>query len=105
MIMPKIGKNIYKRKDGRWEGRYIKDRDDSGKIIYGSVYGKTCSEVKLRLSSYGTEKPTFATNHAVTNKNSITFAEIAIKSVPFLPLAYVRNPCQGKFPFFIPPVI
>ena len=24
--MPKQGKNIYLRKDGRWEGRYIKDR-------------------------------------------------------------------------------
>jgi len=49
--MPKIGKNIYKRKDGRWEGRYIKDRNLNGKIIYGSVYGKTCSEVKKKLAS------------------------------------------------------
>ena len=24
--MPKRGENIYKRKDGRWEGRYIRGR-------------------------------------------------------------------------------
>ena len=24
--MPRTGENIYKRKDGRWEGRYIKER-------------------------------------------------------------------------------
>lgn len=25
--MPRRGENIYKRKDGRWEGRYIKQYD------------------------------------------------------------------------------
>lgn len=42
--MAKKGKNIYKRKDGRWEGRYIKGYDLSGKIRYGYVYGKTFRE-------------------------------------------------------------
>lgn len=26
-LMPRKGENIYKRKDGRWEGRYVKGRD------------------------------------------------------------------------------
>ena len=47
--MPKKGENIYKRKDGRWEGRYIKSRSNSGKIIYGYVYAKTYREVKTKL--------------------------------------------------------
>lgn len=47
--MPKKGENIYKRKDGRWEGRYIKSRSDTGKIIYGYVYGKSYREVKTKL--------------------------------------------------------
>lgn len=47
--MAKKGENIYKRKDGRWEGRYIKKREKSGKIIYGSIYGKKYSEVKNKL--------------------------------------------------------
>ena len=47
--MPRKGSNIYKRKDGRWEGRYSKGRDSSGKIVYGYVYAKTCAELKKRL--------------------------------------------------------
>lgn len=37
--MPRRGENIYKRRDGRWEGRYIADRKPDGKAIYHSVYG------------------------------------------------------------------
>lgn len=47
--MPKKGENIYKRKDGRWEGRYIWMYDKNGKAKYGYVYGKTYSDVKQRL--------------------------------------------------------
>lgn len=47
--MPRKGENIYKRKDGRWEGRYIKTRSSSGKAIYGYVYAKTYREVKAKI--------------------------------------------------------
>lgn len=46
--MSKKGENIYKRKDGRWEGRYIKDRTSSGKAVYGYVYARTYHEVKSK---------------------------------------------------------
>ena len=46
--MPRRGENIYKRKDGRWEGRYIKGHS-CGKAKYGYVYAKTYSEVKQKL--------------------------------------------------------
>ena len=46
--MPKHGESIWKRKDGRWEARYIRDRDATGKALYSSVYGKTYSEVKKK---------------------------------------------------------
>ncbi len=46
--MPKHGESTWKRKDGRWEARYIRDRDATGKAQYSSVYGKTYSEVKKR---------------------------------------------------------
>lgn len=49
--MPKTGSNIYKRKDGRWEGRYPKGRKANGRIVYGYVFAKTCGEVKKQLSS------------------------------------------------------
>ncbi len=47
--MSKKGENIYLRKDGRWEGRYIKDRKPNGKPVFGSIYGRQYSEVKKRL--------------------------------------------------------
>lgn len=47
--MPRRGENIYKRKDGRWEGRYVKGRNGK-KAIYGYVYSKSYSEVKKQLT-------------------------------------------------------
>lgn len=47
--MARRGENIRKRSDGRWEGRYIKAHDITGKAIYGSVYAKTYVEVKRKL--------------------------------------------------------
>lgn len=45
----KKGENIFKRKDGRWEGRYIKGYELSGKIRYGFCYGKTYKEAKAKV--------------------------------------------------------
>ena len=36
---------VYKRKDKRWEARYIKGYLEDGKPLWGAVYGKSCSEV------------------------------------------------------------
>lgn len=47
--MPKKGENIFKRKDGRWEARYIKGYDLSGKVKYGFCYGKTYKEAKEKV--------------------------------------------------------
>ncbi|WHH57934.1 site-specific integrase [Petroclostridium sp. X23] len=55
--MSKRGENIYKRKDGRWEGRILKP---DGKYIY--LYGKSYREVR--------EKKKNTTNHEVAAQNS-----------------------------------
>lgn len=47
--MSRKGENIYKRKDGRWEGRYIKSKSPSGKTQYGYVYAKTYRDAKEKL--------------------------------------------------------
>lgn len=47
--MPRRGENIYKRKDGRWEARYIKQHSSDGKAIYGYLYAKSYREVKAKL--------------------------------------------------------
>lgn len=48
--MPRKGENIYKRKDGRWEGRYILFHDAGHKAKYAYVYGKTYGEVKRKMT-------------------------------------------------------
>lgn len=47
--MPRKGENIYKRKDGRWEGRYIKAYKPDGSPQFGYVYAASYSEVKSKL--------------------------------------------------------
>ena len=44
------GENIFKRKDGRWEARYVKGHELSGKIKYGFCYGKTYKEAKEKVT-------------------------------------------------------
>lgn len=46
--MPRRGENIYKRKDGRWEARYVKEITADGKKKYGSVYASSYKEVKAK---------------------------------------------------------
>lgn len=46
--MPRRGENIFKRKDGRWEARYVKEATLDGSKKYGSVYAKTYREVKAK---------------------------------------------------------
>lgn len=48
--MPRQGKNIHQRKDGRWEGRYSKGRID-GKTKYGYVFGKTYEDAEHKLEA------------------------------------------------------
>lgn len=59
MKMPRRGENIYKRKDGRWEARYIKSIYPDGTKKYASVYGKSYKQVKekqRKASMFQTDK-------------------------------------------------
>jgi len=46
----RMARNIYHRKNGRFEGRYVKGYGENGKKKYGSVFGKTYAEVKEKLA-------------------------------------------------------
>lgn len=71
--MSKKGENIYKRKDGRWEGRYIRLYDENGKAKYGYVYGKNYSDVKQRLL----EKKAYSGSQAdMASKCSALYSEV-----------------------------
>ena len=45
--MSRKGENIYKRKDGRWEARYI-HHYENGKAKYKSIYGTSYTEVRAK---------------------------------------------------------
>lgn len=47
-IMSRRGENIYKRKDGRWEGRYIKTYNN-GHAVYGYLYAKSYADIKDKI--------------------------------------------------------
>ena len=47
--MSNTGENIYERRDGRWEGRYICGRKPDGRARYISVYGRSRTEVQSKI--------------------------------------------------------
>ena len=63
--MSKRGENIYQRKDGLWEARYVKEIDLSGKKKYGSVYARSYREVKAK-------RQTVLTNLFIYQKPDLT---------------------------------
>lgn len=69
--MTKEEYNIYRHKDGNWEGRYIKGFYNDGEILYGYVYAKTYSEVESKLMNLK--------GSSDTNGSNTTFKEIAIR--------------------------
>jgi integrase len=45
----RMARNVYHRKDGRFEARYVSGFDENGKKQYRSVFAKTYGEVKEKL--------------------------------------------------------
>lgn len=64
--MPRRGENIFKRKDGRWEARYVKEIALDGTKKYGSVYAKTYREVKIKQQMCINEPQTGAEKSGLT---------------------------------------
>ena len=52
--MPRHGENIYKRRDGRYEGRYVVGKTATGKTKFGYVYGYQYMEVRRKLAAHKT---------------------------------------------------
>lgn len=77
--MPRRGENIYKRRDGRWEGRILIGSR------YHSVYAHSYSEVKQKLRNYSD------TTKSTAKANRQTVAEYAIQW-----LATVKLKCKAS---------
>lgn len=54
--MARHGENIYKRKDGRYEGRYVIGKTLAGKTRFGYVYARQYSEVRRLLIQKKSER-------------------------------------------------
>ena len=69
ILLSRKGENIYKRKDGRWEGRYIKGHNNTNKTIYGYVYAYSYKEVKEKLNTAKSNIPFEKTTDINKSKN------------------------------------
>ena len=49
ILLSNTGENIYERRDGLWEGRYICGRKPDGRARYISVYGRSRTEVQSKI--------------------------------------------------------
>lgn len=74
--MPRTGENIYKRKDGRWEARYILFYDENGKAKYRYLYAKTYTEVKNKLFNEQAQTINF-----ISAKSNVTYAKYVHSSM------------------------
>ena len=107
--MSRKGENIYKRKDGRWEGRYIKFYDDLGKAKYGYLYGCTYREVKAKLQDiqFQLKNGMFPENKRIVLYSDILTAWLQSVKINVKESTYVRYkqlitchvaPYLGKYP-------
>lgn len=68
--MSRRGENIYKRGDGRWEGRYIRGRTPEGRAQYGYVYAATYSACREKRRQRLRELP-----REITPNGNMTLVE------------------------------
>jgi len=90
-FMPRRGENIRKRKDGRWEGRFIRGHAADGKALYTSVYGKTYAEVKQKLiSAQNSSGKPVAANRSAVLLGSLMYAWLEDRRPSLRPQTYTR---------------
>ena len=71
--MARRGENIYQRKDGLWEARYVKEIDVIGRKKYGSVYARSYREVKLKRQD--------ALDNLLLNQKPVSFRNISLNEL------------------------
>ncbi len=106
--MARTGENIYKRKDGRWEARFIYAYNADGKAQYKYIYAPTYTEVKTKLLFCRTS--TSAEQRASKNKGTYAYwldEWLRSKKMSVKESTYIRymktienhiTPVLGKYP-------
>jgi len=73
--MAQHGENIYRRRDGRWEARVIRDYAANGKPLFAYFYGHTYEEAKEKLYMLPAVRPK-ADTRADGFKSSLVFENV-----------------------------
>ncbi len=89
IFIARTGENIFKRKDGRWEARYILYRDHNNKAKYKYLYAPTYSQVKAKLISAQNEPYNF-------RKNERTFGFLMAEWLNFKK-TYIKNSTYVRY--------
>lgn len=69
--MARHGENIYKRKDGRYEGRYVIGRTFAGRTKFGYIYGRQYAEVRRLLIEKKAEQLKRVPSYAAPYPNTL----------------------------------
>ena len=75
--MPRRGSNIYKRKDGRFEGRVAIGHKENGALRYKYVYAHTLSELKNKMLRF----------QITVQKQPISSIKLTVKDAAMQPAA------------------
>lgn len=67
--MARKGSNIYKRKDGRYEGRVPVGYRENGSLKYKSVYARTLSEVREKMAQF----------YSVRQENTVSSLKLTVR--------------------------
>ncbi|MCD7731344.1 MAG: site-specific integrase [Oscillospiraceae bacterium] len=95
--MSRKGENIYKRKDGRWEGRIIV-KHNCGKAVYKSFYGNSYKAVKAKMAQYSPMSAWGDLENRVTKKISVDdYAEQWLYSVKLRCKVSTYNKYRGIY--------
>jgi integrase len=97
----RLARNIYKRKDGRFEARYVCEYDPDGKAVYRSLYAKSYAEVKERLAIVQAA-PTTGVCEQTTLKGELSSYLVGAKNLvkPSTYAVYERYLAKHVAPFF-----
>ncbi len=79
--MPRRGECIYKRKDGRWEARYVKEVCVDGTKKYGSVYADSYKAVKEKRECYINK----------LEKSESAYETITVSNITLKWICYIKN--------------
>lgn len=109
--MARKGENIYKRKDGRYEGRYIISYDENGKAKYGYLYDKTYGGAKEKLLRAKSNSPILDSGDKNCVNNTkyeywlcewLSKKKLAVKDSTYIRYRNIVNnhiaPMLGKYP-------